>query len=181
MNPLLRLLEAIDLFLITPFRWPDNPALGWWLGTFILALWATLLGELTLAVAYRANRSRVQQVGEEMMARHRQSLNALRSGDRQAYRAINRLANEAFGNAFFVQLALACASLWPAALALAWLEIRFADVPFPLPLKLPLLGDSVTYPFVFIPVYILVRVLAGKAKRAPALWRGEAPRSPDRA
>jgi len=56
MEPITWLLTQIDPVLIHPYRWFENPMLGWWVGTFILALWASLLGELTLAVAYRLNR-----------------------------------------------------------------------------------------------------------------------------
>ena len=38
-------LNTIDPVLISPYRWFENPLLGWWVGTFVLAVWASLLGE----------------------------------------------------------------------------------------------------------------------------------------
>ena len=52
-------LSSIDPVLIFPYRWFENPMLGWWMGTFVLSLWASLLSELTLAVAYRMNRNHI--------------------------------------------------------------------------------------------------------------------------
>jgi len=158
------LIEAIDSLLIAPYRWPKNPVIGWWIGTFILAVWTSLLGKLTIALVFRANRSHIKETVQEMSRRHSQSMNALRAGDRAAYKAINKLANEAFGKSFFLQVAMASASLWPLPLALAWLQMRFSSVDFPLPVNLPLIGKSVGYVFIFIPLYILVRILLSKFK-----------------
>ena len=156
------LFEAIDTLLIAPYRWPKNPVIGWWVGTFILAIWAALLGKLTIALVFRVNRSHIKETVQEMSRRHSQSMNALKAGDRAAYKAINKLANEAFGRSFFLQVAMASASLWPLPLALAWLQMRFSSVDFPLPGNLPLIGNSVNYPFIFIPLYILARIILGK-------------------
>ena len=90
------ILNAIDSFLIAPYRLPGNPLVGWWVGTSILALWATLMGELTLAIAFKANRFRVEELDQEISKRHNQSISALKSGDKSSYKAINRLANDAF-------------------------------------------------------------------------------------
>ena len=156
--------EAVDYFLIAPYRWPGNSMIGWWTGTTILALWAALLGKLTIALVFRVNRSHIKETVGEMAQRHSQSMNALKAGDKRAYTAINRLANEAFGKSFFLQVAMASASLWPLPCALAWLQIRFSSIQFPLLFDLPLIGDSVGYPFIFIPLYILARIILGKIK-----------------
>jgi hypothetical protein len=160
----MRFLDVIDHILITPYRWPDDPVVGWALGTVVVAFWAALLGALTTAVAFKANRRSLNKASGEVDQRHHQSINALKSGDKKAYRAINKLANEAFGNMFFLQIAMACAALWPVPLALAWLQSRFGDIRFPLPFSLPGIGKTVGCTFVFIPLYILVRILLGKMK-----------------
>ncbi|MBW1797133.1 MAG: hypothetical protein JRJ21_01740 [Deltaproteobacteria bacterium] len=159
------LMELVDAFLIAPYRWPQDPVLGWWLGTFILALWSTILGEITLAIAFRANRSHVKETTREMTEYHDRSMNALKAGDKGAYRAINKLANEAFGKTFFLQIAMASASLWPVACALGWMQTRFSNIRFPLPFDMPLLGETAGYPFIFIPLYILTRIIFGKVKK----------------
>lgn len=158
------LIEAVDAFLITPYRWPGHPVIGWWLGTTILAMWSVLLGRLTIALVFRANRSYIEETVQEVSERHHQSMNALKSGDQAAYKGINRLANDAFGKSFFLQIAMAAASLWPLPLALGWLQMRFAAVDFPLPVSLPLTGNTVGYAFIFIPLYILVRIVLSKFK-----------------
>lgn len=159
------LLKAIDSLLIAPYRWWENPVVGWWVGTFVLCGWAVLLGEGTMRLVMRFNLKFVQESMTETARRHAQSMNAMRAGDKVAYKAINKLANEAYGKTFFLQLAMAAASLWPIPLALAWLQLRFFRVDFPLPVELPFLGKSVGYPFVFLPAYILVRIAWNHVKR----------------
>ena len=140
----------VDAFLIAPYRWPDIPDVGWWLGTTLLAAWCTILGKITLILAYRVNHSHVKEIEREMVDRHNQSVNALKAGNKPAYKAINRLANEAYGKTFFFQVAMACSSLWPVPFALGWMQARFSGVDF----LLPFTEETVSYPFVFIPLYI---------------------------
>ncbi|MGD8990208.1 MAG: hypothetical protein PVI00_02010 [Desulfobacterales bacterium] len=156
------LLNTIDPVLIAPYRWFANPMLGWWIGTFILALWATLIGELTLAVAYRINRNHIAKNLEQTQYYHQRSLNAKAAGDESAYKGINRLANEAFGKSFFLFMAMGMASLWPAFFAAAWLNRRFADIVFTLPKWAGGLDLNFIAPFVIL--YIFARVLFGKLK-----------------
>ncbi|MCP4578783.1 MAG: hypothetical protein GY846_21100 [Deltaproteobacteria bacterium] len=167
------LINGIDQFLIAPYRWPENPMAGWWLGTSILALWSTLLGRLTMALVMRVNLRHVQEGLAETSMRHTQSMNALKAGNKEAYKAINNLANEAYGKTFFLQVAMAAASLWPIPLALGWLQLRFSDVRFPLPMDIPLMSNGVGYAFVFIPLYILVRILVAKVVNWMSQFRKE--------
>ncbi|MFC1859485.1 hypothetical protein ACFL9U_15870 [Thermodesulfobacteriota bacterium] len=153
------LIETVDSVLIVPYRWPESPVIGWWIGTFTLAAGCCVLGAITTALVYRANHTYVQEVSQEMLDRHHQSINALKMGDKNSYKAINKLANEAYGKTFFLQMAMASASLWPVALALGWMQTRFHDVTFPLCFPLSsLFGGSVGYAFTFIPLYILCRI-----------------------
>ncbi len=154
----------IDSLLIAPYRWPQDPVTGWWLGTFILGLWAVVLGQITLSLLHLANRSFLSDASRETMEYHERSINALREGNRSAYRAINGLANEAFGRTFFLEAAMACGALWPAACALGWLQTRFSEVAFPLPLFIPPMGKTVGFSFIFILVYILMRIVFGRIK-----------------
>ncbi|MBW1713549.1 MAG: hypothetical protein JRJ59_10415 [Deltaproteobacteria bacterium] len=168
MNPFDWLHAAVDPFLIAPYRWLANPFLAWWLGTFVLCLWAALLGELTLAAAFRINRFRIEEKVQETGKYHSASLKALKSGDKKSYKAINKLANESFGQTFFLQIAMGMGSLWPAFLAAGWLQERFGEVRFPLP------GLESTTNFVpgFILLYILARLTLSRIKkRFPAIQR----------
>jgi len=74
------------------------------------------------------------------------------------------VANDAFGKVFFSQVALSISSLWPIPFAAGWLQTRFQDVSFPLPVSLPVVGDQVGFMFTFLPIYILVYILFGQIK-----------------
>lgn len=172
MDPLFPIISKLDPFLIAPYRWFENPTVSWWLGTFFLALWSGLLGELTLAVAYRLNHRQVSQNNDETLYYHRQSMAAKKAGNERAYKGINRLANDAFGKAFFLLAAMSMASLWPAFFAAAWLELRFGDLSFTLPDWLGGLQLNIIAPFIVL--YILARVIITKFKRfaLPVLKKG---------
>jgi hypothetical protein len=155
-------LNSIDPVLIAPYRWFANPMLGWWVGTFVLALWASLLGELTLAVAYRINRSHIAKNLEQTEFYHQRSLNAKAAGDETAYKGINKLANEAFGKSFFLFMAMGMASLWPAFFAAAWLHRRFAEIVFTLPKWAG--GFELNFIAPFIILYIAARFSFARLK-----------------
>ncbi|MGB5987499.1 MAG: hypothetical protein WBG37_19495 [Desulfobacterales bacterium] len=163
MDIVTQFLHGVDPVLIAPFRWLENPALGWWTGTFFLALWATVLGELTLAVAYRVNRAQVAKNFDKTAYYHEQSMKAKAAGDEQSYKGINKLANEAYGKSFFLFMAMSMASLWPAFFAAAWLQLRFADLQFVLPAWAG--GVELSFLAPFIVVYIAIRFVFSKVKR----------------
>lgn len=154
MDPLYWLLAQADPFLIAPYRWLGSAVPGWWLGTAVLCLWCTILGEATLAVVKRLNRVHLERQLNLMSEGQSKSWEALKSGDRLAYKGFNNQANESFGKSFFMQVAMGSSSLWPAFLALAWLQWRFGAVNVPFP------GTpwSMSYATAFIPVYIIMRV-----------------------
>ncbi|MFW5838285.1 MAG: hypothetical protein ACOCVM_09755, partial [Desulfovibrionaceae bacterium] len=140
---------------------------GFALGLFWTALLASLVGELSMAAAYRINRRHFRSVNADMVEHHNLSLKALRAKDKSSWKACNDLANDAFGKNFFSGAALFAASLWPAAVALGWLDWRFAGVAFDLPL-----AGEVGPAFLFLPAYILTRVgLALARPRIPGLRR----------
>ena len=155
-------LAKVDPVLISPYRWFENPMLGWWVGTFLLALWASLLGELTLAVAYRVNRNQIAKNWDQTLYYHRQSLKAKQAGDEKAYKGINKLANEKFGKSFFLFMAMGMASLWPAFFAAAWLNRRFGDIVFALPGWAGGLELNFIAPFVIL--YIAARIIFTKLR-----------------
>jgi hypothetical protein len=167
MDVLPGLFQAVDSLLIAPYRWPGHPVIGWWLGTSILAIWTALLGRLTIALVFRVNRRYIEETVQEMDQRHHQSINALKSGDRSAYKGINKLANEAFGKSFFSLAALSMARLWPAPFALAWMQYRFLDVEFPIPFT----GYSVGYIAPFIVLYIVAYQIVKQLKRRLPFFR----------
>jgi len=155
----------IDNALIFFYRLPEVPIAGYFLGTFVLALCCVVIGQLTISVAFLANRRRIDADNSNMVRMQNLSIKALAAKNKGAYKAFNKEANEAFGKVFFMQIALAAASLWPVPFALAWMQTRFSEVEFPLPFALPMLGDTVGYTFSFFPILILAFMLFGKVKR----------------
>lgn len=163
--------NQIDTALIFFFRLVDNPMLGYLVGIAVLALLCAVIGDLTVALAFRLNGTFFKRDNQELVRMQNKSLWALKARDKESYQACNEVANDSFGKVFFSQLALGASSLWPVPFALQWLEERFADVAFLLPIPLGA-RTSVGFAFTFIPMYILMRILFGKVRtRLPGYRR----------
>ncbi len=137
------------------------------IGTLALALLAVILGELSAFLASLAVRKRTGGVADEARKYQSLSLEALQAGDRQAYEAANRLANDAFGQSFFMQIGMSAAFFWPAFFVLAWMQTRFAEVDF----KLPLVDFSLSYIGVFILLYAAAYFLFKRVKHRLSYFR----------
>ena len=153
-----------DRFLISFYRLVDNPILGYYLGTAVLCLLCVVIGQITLATTFLWNRRHIDRDNQEMVHMHNLSVKALILKDKKAYKLCNKQANDAFGKVFFSQIAMSISSLWPVPFALAWMQTRFSEVAFELPVRLPLLGETVGYLFTALPIYILMYILFGKIK-----------------
>lgn len=125
--------QFLDPFLIIPYRWLADPVWAWWLGTWVLVVLCLSLGGLTARLGRRLNRQSLGQLETETKTMHDNSWQALRQGDKTAYKAMNKLANEAFGRSFFLRAAMGVSALWPAFLAAGWLDYRFHGLAVPLP------------------------------------------------
>ena len=163
MDAIQLILNTIDPVLIFPYRLFDNPMTGWWVGTFFLAIWSVLIGEISMAFAGRVNRKAVSSNLDETMYYHEQSMKAKEAGDEKAYQGINKLANEAYGKSFFLLMAMGMAALWPAFFAAAWLDRRFGDFSFPLPGWVG--GFDLSFLAPFIVFYIVQRMIWNKNKK----------------
>jgi len=134
--------------------------LDYFLGTFLLSFLAVVVGEFTISLVFKANKSHLDRLNNEMQKMSRLSMEDQRLGDESGYRACNKEGNEAFGRLFFNRFGLAAASLWPIFLALAWMQTRFRGIDFPVAWPLSVVArDGVGYAFTFIPLYILCRIL----------------------
>jgi hypothetical protein len=162
----------VDPILIAPFRWLDNPLLGFLCGCFLLSMVAVVLGELTISLAIAWNRTHIQRLNREMAHSERLSVEAYQRGDRDSYEALNKIAHDAWGKHFFTMAAYSAGMLWPLPFALAWLQTRFAAVEFPIGVPFSYFFDSVGYNFIFIPVYILCRMLFGRLRPWLPYFRG---------
>lgn len=159
------LYTTMDSFLIWFYRLTDIPILGYYLGTAVLCLICVVLGRLTLGISCKFNQKELEQYNRSMVRMHNLSLFALLARNKQAYKSCNKEANEAFGKVFFAQVALGSSSLWPVPFALAWMQSRFGQVSFELPLPLPLIGNSVGFMFTFFPIFVLVFMIFGRVYR----------------
>ncbi len=164
MNPYLWL----DPYLIRFFRLTGQAEVNFLLGTLLVAILALLAGEFTSWLASLVVRRHSTQITGEARKYQDLSLSALKAGDRPAYEATNRLANDAFNKSFFMQVALSATFFWPVFFLLGWMQCRFLAVEFPIPAT----GFSLGYVGVFIPLYISVYILFKRiARRASARWR----------
>jgi hypothetical protein len=156
--------NAIDAFLISFYRITDIPILGYYFGTAVLSLICVIVGQMTYCWAYRRNYRFFNSDNQEMVHMHNLSIKALGNKNKGAYKSCNKQANDAFGKYFFAQVAIGISSLWPVPFALGWMQTRFAEVEFALPIPLPGFGSSVGFLFTFFPIYVLTYLLFGKIK-----------------
>jgi hypothetical protein len=154
MNPLLLF---VDPYLIWYYRLTGYPGLNFILGTAALALQAMLLGKLTICLASWIASKYLEGLSEEARKYHDLSIKAMQIGDQKSYQATNKLANEAFGRVFFMQMAHSAAFFWPIFFALAWMETRFADLAFPLPVGHISLNYILVFFLLYISAYFLVK------------------------
>lgn len=165
------LLVLFDPFIIWAFRLADNPWAGFFLGSAVLNLFCVVTGDVCSIGVRRLNRRLYGRYHDDMVRHHNLSVTALRHADKDAYKAVNKQAHEAFGKYFFSQAGAFTVSIWPLPFALAWMDMRFGSFPFDLPFAIPWVGQSVMFPFFFIPMYIALRMLYGRSMRRLAWYR----------
>jgi hypothetical protein len=158
---------ALDPYLIWFYRITGQAPVDFLLGTLVLACYAMLIGEFSISLAFLAVRKHIDQATAEATRYENLSLEALAAGNKDAYRAANKVANDAFGKSFFMQIALSAAFLWPIFFTLAWMQYRFAGLEFPLPFG----GYSLVYMGVFILLYIPAYLLFRKVKHRLPYFR----------
>ncbi len=145
-NPLL---IAIDPYLIWFYQLTGYTFVDFLIGTFVLAFLAVWLGELTTAAGLLVNGGHLEKATDEMVRYQNMSVDAIAACDKTAFRASNKLANDAFGRTFFMQIAVSAAFLWPVFIALTWMAFRFGEVE----LRLVFTDRTVGYVAIFLPLY----------------------------
>jgi hypothetical protein len=161
------LLLALDPYLIWCYRLPGNAYVGFLLGTFVLVLICLIVGDLTFSLATRLLGKHLDRTATEAGKYQDLSIDAAKAGDKAAFKAANKLANDAFGRSFFSLMALSMARLWPAPFALAWMQYRFFEVEFPLPGT----NWSLGYLGVFIIIYVAAYFLFKQVQRRLPFYR----------
>ncbi|ACS80428.1 hypothetical protein [Maridesulfovibrio salexigens] len=144
----------IDSLLIAPYRIGLPALAAFWLGTAVVALWCTLIGEISMSLIYIWNREYYTDLNREMTRMNNISIEAIRHKQKDTFKSANKWANEYFGKVFFSHAALFAVSLWPVPFAMAWLQTRFSGIDIH---TVPFTKFSLGYPFVFILSYIIVR------------------------
>lgn len=158
----------LDNFLLAPFTWIAPPLLSFFLGIILLVCYAILLGEITSGLLYVLNSKYYTDLQKKMIEAHNKSVSALHAGNKEAYLAINRDANEHFGKFFFSQAGLGIASLWPVPFALQWLGLRFHGIEF---IPTPYENIHIGYVFVYGITYIIFRISFSKVKSRLPFFR----------
>jgi hypothetical protein len=158
------LILFLDTYFIRLYRVTGSPLGDYFIGTFLLALISVAVGEASVIILRKVNKSHMEKLDREMSEKHSLSLEAKKCGDKAAYQELNKEANDAFGKVFFNMFTLSAASLWFVFVALAWMQLRFIGIEFPILIKLPLLGETVGYVFTFFMFYVLARILARNIK-----------------
>lgn len=158
----------LDPYLIWFYRLTAQAEVNFYLGTLMVAVLALLVGELTSSLAFFLVRRHFEQITSEAKRYQELSMEALKAGDRPAYEAANKLANEFFSKSFYLQLASSAAFFWPIAFILAWMQYRFFELEFPL----PYLGFSLGFIGIFIILYAAAYFLFRLVKRKLRHSRG---------
>ncbi|MEW5774278.1 MAG: hypothetical protein AB1916_12230 [Thermodesulfobacteriota bacterium] len=153
------LLLLLDPWLIAPYRLPESAVAGFCLGTALLCLYCVLLGDAAYLGVLALNRRRMAAFKAEMERQNELAETALKLGDKESYKAVNKQALDAFGHSFSLGAAVFTSSLLPLPFALAWMNLRFAAAAPELPFALPLAGREPGYLFYFLILYIPVRLV----------------------
>lgn len=150
----------IDPVLIFFYRLTGMAFLDFFIGTFNLAMICVVIGELCISLAIRFNRRYLSALAEEVAEKECLSAAAYHSGKKIEYQSLNRDATDAWGKHFFTMAAYSAGLFWPLPFALGWMQTRFGNISFELVFPLNrFIADGVGYPFAFIPLYILARIV----------------------
>jgi uncharacterized membrane protein (DUF106 family) len=150
-----------DPYLLALYRLTGVKSLDGVIGTFLIALVVTVIGELTISIVFRINRRHLDRLNENLKKYTELSQEALRLGDEASYKALNRQANDAYGHVFFNKFGLSAAALWPVFFALDWMQPHFAETG----IAVPGYPAGANYVVVFLGCYILSRIVFGRLKR----------------
>lgn len=162
-----QMLLTLDSYVIRLYQLTGYALVDFFLGSFILAFTAIIIGEVTSSVAFGAVKKYIETSTDEMVRFQNLSIDALAAGEGATYTACNKLANDAFGKTFFMQVSLSAALLWPVPFVLAWMQSRFSDVEF----RLIFTEYSVGYICVFIALYAAAYLIFKRIKRRLPYFR----------
>ncbi len=161
--------EFFDPYILAFYGVTGVEVLDGLIGTFLVALLACAIGEFTLSIAFRVNRKHLDGVNEDLSKYGNLSRKALDCGDKVSYKALNKQANDAYGQVFFNRFGLSAASLWPAFFALDWVQRHFSLTG----IRIPFYHAGINYVVAFLFCYILARIVFGRLKRRLPYFKGQ--------
>ncbi len=161
--------DYLDPYLMPLYRLTGAHGLDGLIGTFVLALVVVVIGELSISLVFRANRKHLDMVNHRLNRFSNLSQEALRRGDAESYKALNKEANDAYGHVFFNKFGLSAAALWPIFFALDWMQPHFAETG----MAIPFYPSGVNYVVGFMCCYIMARIVFGRLKRHLPYFKGQ--------
>jgi hypothetical protein len=173
MDIFLYIYRAIDDILMPFCRFPDNHTAGYLFGTLVLASMSVLVGKLSVAVIYRFNKEKIADNSNEIYRFHDLSVKALKAGNKAAFEACNSIANESYGKSFFQQVSLSASFLWPAFIAMGWMQYRFSNVEFILPFTDISNQISIGYISTYVLCYVCALIIFNGAQKIFFLMRNQ--------
>ncbi len=159
----------LDPYLLSLYRITGADSFDGLIGTFGIALLACVIGEFTISIVFRANRKHLDKLNSDLEKYSDLSQTALQQGDEPSYKALNKQANDAYGQVFFNRFGLSAASLWPAFFALDWIQRHFGESGIPI----PFIRSGTNYVVVFLLCYVLARVVFGRIKKHLPYFKGQ--------
>lgn len=149
-----------DPYLLALYRLTGVDILDGFIGTFLVALIAAVVGEFTISIVFLINRRHLDRLNDDLKKYSDLSQEAQRRGDHVSYKALNKQANDAYGQVFFNKFGLSAAALWPVFFALDWMQPHFSENGVPV----PFFPGGANYVAVFLVCYILARIAFGRIK-----------------
>jgi hypothetical protein len=166
---MLNMWEYFDPYLLILYKITGVVGLDGLIGTFLVALLANVIGEFTISIAFRINRKHLDRLNNNLEKYSALSQEAQQQGDEVSYKALNKQANDAYGQVFFNRFGLSAASLWPAFFALDWIQRHFGATG----IGIPFFPSGANYVLVFLFSYILARMVFGRLKRHLPYFKGQ--------
>ena len=161
--------KTFDPYLLSLYGLTGVKGLDGLIGTFLISMLASVIGEFTISIVFRINRKHLDSLNTRLKKYGDLSQQAATCGDEISYRALNKEANEAYGQVFFNRFGLSAASLWPAFFALDWIQLHFRQTG----INVPFYDSGVNYFLVFLFCYMAARILFGRIKRYLPYFKGQ--------
>ena len=161
--------EYFDPYLWKLFGLTGVGGLDGLIGTFLISLLVSVIGEFSISIVFRLNRNHLDGLNDKLEKYGTLSQEALRRGDEPGYKALNKLANDMYGQLFFNRFGLSAASLWPVFFALDWMQGHFEGIGIPVPFY----TAGANYVLVFLLCYVPARMIFHRIKRHLPYFKGQ--------